>query len=117
MRSLATDGIERMRNWSSWLLLGGHVKSLFPKPYNVVMPTGTSNPFDFDETHDGHFEKLAKTNGIRFWLARDVMLSMGYESWPAFKTAINKAVGVCISTKIPVAEHFMQHRRKLMVAM
>ncbi len=66
----------------------------------------------FDDSGES-FEGLAKTNGSRFWFARDLMAVLGYDSWAAFKNAINKAIGVCTTTGIPVQEHFIQHPRKI----
>jgi DNA-damage-inducible protein D len=66
-------------------------------------------PFDFDENGDVHFESLAKTNGTRYWHARDLMRALGYESWAQFKKAINRAVAACTTLNINVAENFCQH--------
>jgi DNA-damage-inducible protein D len=65
----------------------------------------------FDESGDS-FEALSKQNGKRYWLARDLMMQLGYESWTSFKNVINKAIGVCTATGIPVAENFGQCSRK-----
>jgi DNA-damage-inducible protein D len=67
----------------------------------------------FDDEPGVSFEALAKVDGTRYWFARDLMTEWGYESWSAIKTSLNKAIGVCITTNIPVAEHFIQHPRKL----
>lgn len=78
--------------------------------------SGDSNPQGslqlFDETGE-YFESLPLENGTRYWFARDVMVVLGYDSWPAFKNVINKAIGVCMTGGIPVAEHFIQFRRKI----
>ena len=71
---------------------------------------GNLEPF---EDSENSFEALAKTNGTRYWLARDLMAEWGYESWSALKNAINKAIGVCTTTNIPVSEHFIQHPRRI----
>ena len=57
------------------------------------------------------FEGLAKTNGTRYWLARDFMVELGYDSWSVFKNVINKAIGVCLTTGIPLIENFIQCNR------
>lgn len=64
--------------------------------------------FDLDVTGDNHFESLAKTNGKRYWLARDLMRALGYETWGSFRKVINKAIGVFMTMGFPVAEHFIQ---------
>lgn len=66
----------------------------------------------FDEGGEA-FEGLAKANGTRYWFARDFMAILGYDSWTAFKLVINKAVGVCTTTGIPVLENFIQVKRKI----
>lgn len=66
----------------------------------------------FDEAGES-FESLAKTNGSRYWYARDLMRMLGYDSWATFKKIINKAIGVCTSTGIAVAENFIQFPRKM----
>lgn len=59
----------------------------------------------------GDFERLGRSNGGRFWYARDFMAVLGYESFPAFQKAINKAIGTCTTLEIPVVENFMQVER------
>jgi DNA-damage-inducible protein D len=61
----------------------------------------------FDETGDA-FEALAKKNGSNYWTARTIMPLLGYDSWPAFRKVINKAIGVCTATNIDVAENFIK---------
>ena len=67
--------------------------------------------FDLNDRDDNHFENLAKANGSRYWFARDVMKALGYDSWPGFKKAINKAIGACTTLGISVVENFIQHPR------
>jgi DNA-damage-inducible protein D len=66
----------------------------------------------FDESGE-YFESLSLENGTRYWFARDVMAVLGYDSWSAFKNVINKAIGVCTTSGIPVIEHFVQVRRTI----
>lgn len=79
-----------------------------------VMATG--NPDEnlelFDDAGES-FESLAKTNGSKYWFARDLMAALGYDSWATFKNAINKAIGVCTTTGVSVVENFIQHSRKV----
>jgi len=70
-------------------------------------------PFDLDHTRDNHFEVLAKTNGQRYWYARDLMVALGYDSWAAFKKSVNKAVGACTTVGISVLENFIQCTREI----
>ena len=72
-------------------------------------------PFDLDHTRDNHFEVLAKTNGQRYWYARDLMAALGYDSWAAFKKSINKAIGACMTANVNVSiiENFIQCTREI----
>lgn len=47
--------------------------------------------FDIQE-----FEDSARQDGGRYWLAHDFMKKLGYESWPAFKNVVNKAIALCV---------------------
>ncbi len=66
------------------------------------------SPFSFDEAGDSHFEQLAKTNGTRYWYARDLMRSLGYDNWTSFKKAINKAMAACATLDLPIQDNFVQ---------
>ena len=66
-------------------------------------------PEPFANSGEG-YEALAKTNGTRYWLARELMVALGYDSWSAFRGLINKAIGVCMTAGIPVIDNFVQHR-------
>jgi DNA-damage-inducible protein D len=54
------------------------------------------------------FEDAARENGGRYWFASDLMLMLGYESYPAFEQAINRAIGTCTTLAISVLENFQQ---------
>jgi DNA-damage-inducible protein D len=41
------------------------------------------------------FEHIAKENGIRYWIAHEFMLKLGYESWSSFRNVVNKAIALC----------------------
>jgi DNA-damage-inducible protein D len=69
--------------------------------------------FDFDDSSDSHFENLARTNGTRFWFARDLMRALGYDDWAAFKKAINKAFAACATLGINILENFIQCSSKV----
>jgi len=74
----------------------------------VKTPTGEASAFAFDSSGDTHFESLAKTNGRRYWYARDLLRALGYDNWANFKKTINKAIGACTTLNISVAENFIQ---------
>ena len=48
------------------------------------------------------FENDTHQNGIRYWIAHDFMLHLGYESWNAFKSVINKAMSSCANLEIDI---------------
>lgn len=54
------------------------------------------------------FENDAHQNGIRYWIAHDFMLHLGYESWNAFKSVINKAMSSCANLEIDIMDNFSQ---------
>lgn len=58
--------------------------------------------FDIEE-----FENDARINGMRYWYAHEFMKKLGYESWPAFKSVIQKAMGSCLNLGIDTDEAFM----------
>jgi len=74
--------------------------------------TNDPGPFDLEQTSGNHFEILAKTNGKRYWYARDLMEALGYETWAVFKKTLNKAIGACTTLGISVAENFIQCTRE-----
>ncbi len=53
------------------------------------------------------FEESGRDNGVRFWYAHDFMLSLGYETWSAFQSVINKAMGSCAKLNIDPTEVFL----------
>jgi DNA-damage-inducible protein D len=52
------------------------------------------------------FELLAQQNGFRYWMASDLASALGYESTADIQKALNKALGVCMTLNINVAENF-----------
>ncbi len=68
--------------------------------------------FHFDKGRKS-FEDYAQANGGLFWYARDLAEMLGYESFPAFKNAINKATRACLTLEISVAENFIQIDREI----
>lgn len=46
-------------------------------------------------------------NGIEFWYARELMITLGYKDWRYFDAVIDKAMISCENSDIPVVEHFV----------
>lgn len=59
------------------------------------------------------FESLGKSNGGKFWYAREFMRMLGYESFQALQKPINKAIATCTALNINVAENFAQVQREV----
>jgi DNA-damage-inducible protein D len=123
------DGVEILgRNIGSRLqalgarggVSGGHPKTS-RMPYHESMSRSRSggkanrdqlNLFHLDDDRPS-FEVLGKTNGGKFWFARDFMHMLGYESYQAFQKPINKAIATCTALNIPVVENFEQVQREV----
>lgn len=72
-------------------------------------------PVLFDESGEV-FEHIAKTNGSRYWFARDLMKVLGYTRWDIFRKAITKAFSACAVAEInpsQTMEMFIPHQREL----
>ena len=66
------------------------------------------NVFHFEQ-ENLNFNDLAKdVNGFTHWSAREYMVMLGYESYEAFRKAINKAISTCTTLDIDVSENFQQ---------
>jgi DNA-damage-inducible protein D len=66
------------------------------------------NVFHFEQENQ-NFNDLAKDiNGFTYWSAREYMEMLGYESYEAFRKAINKAISTCTTLDIDVSENFQQ---------
>lgn len=46
-------------------------------------------------------------NGIEFWYARELMLTLGYKDWRYFDGVIEKAIFACKNSDIAVIDHFV----------
>lgn len=68
------------------------------------MHTMTSLQLTFDIDR---FEEAAKQNGVRYWVAHEFMVSLGYESWASFRKVINKAMASCASLNVSIPEAFI----------
>jgi len=53
------------------------------------------------ETH-----KKFTTNGVEYWMGRDMMTLLGYASWDKFESVIERARNAARSAKAPVDNHF-----------
>ena len=69
---------------------------------SLLMANGMAQSFQIDPSGQNGFEQIAKDNGDHYWFARDVMPLLGYDSFPSFETAINKAIRACTSLDIPL---------------
>ena len=54
------------------------------------------------------FERIKKVNTdiIEFWMARELMLLLGYSTWQNFEVVIKKAMQVCLKSGQYVENHF-----------
>jgi len=70
--------------------------------------------FEPDNSGTVQFELLAKTNGTRYWSARELMIALGYDNWNTFqKSVVNRAIGACTSLNIRVDENFIQDTKEV----
>lgn len=46
-------------------------------------------------------------NGIEYWYARELMISLGYKDWRYFDAVIEKAMISCENSNMSVADHFV----------
>lgn len=54
-------------------------------------------------------------NGTEYWLARELMIVLGYTKWGNFKNVITKAKDACKGSNIEQKEHFADVGRVLIV--
>lgn len=70
------------------------------------------------EKKDKHiFQSIRKVanDGEEFWLARDLLPILEYNSWDKFKRVINKAITACEKSKQPVENLFSQVGKKVLL--
>lgn len=60
------------------------------------------------EDESTSFEAFARENGFRYWLASELAGMLGYSDMEATKKAVNRAMTVCMTLNIQVAENFQQ---------
>ncbi len=74
---------------------------------DMSLPMNDDDVFHFDDTRP-NFNGLCKQNGITYWLASDLMTSLGYQTMASFSKAVQKAIAACASLNIDVLENFQQ---------
>jgi DNA-damage-inducible protein D len=59
------------------------------------------------------FEDIGRENGMRYWLASDLMDLLGYGESPEAtrKKPVNKAMAACAALNIPISENFLSFQR------
>lgn len=102
------------RHPKNWSLAGPCIISIPTNQAKSSVDEQTSpsptfqNVFHFEQENP-NFNDLAKdVNGFTHWSAREYMAMLGYESYEAFRKAINKAISTCTTLDIDVAENFQQ---------
>jgi len=53
------------------------------------------------------------TSGARYWFGRDLMLTLGYETWEPFANTIQRAIEISETLQISVAENIMPIKREI----
>jgi len=61
------------------------------------------------ESFEGHAQETS--NGIEYWLARDLQHLLGYSKWDNFLNVISKAKTACELSEHPIADHFADVRK------
>ncbi len=56
------------------------------------------------------FEDFRQQNGQAFWWASDLMRMMGYDAWPDFRKALDRAVKACMALNIDHYENFRHYQ-------
>ena len=51
---------------------------------------------------------MIENTEIEYWLARDLMLLLGYERWENFENAIKRAMESCETSGIAISDHFRE---------
>lgn len=69
----------------------------------------TTSASDNPQTPQTPFELIRRvdSDGVEFWSARDLMLSLEYTEWRNFKTALLKAQFACENSGFDPADHFV----------
>jgi DNA-damage-inducible protein D len=53
-------------------------------------------------------KKRVAPNGSPYWMARELMVILGYSNWVNFKSAIEKAITSCETSGIPSSDQFVE---------
>jgi len=56
--------------------------------------------------------KLVSTDGIEYWLGRDLMPILGYKQWRQFEDAISRAIAACRNVGNDCNQHFLRMTAK-----
>lgn len=51
---------------------------------------------------------MHEEDGVQYWLARELMVPLGYERWENFNNAVNRAVTACSESGIDSTDHFRE---------
>ena len=71
------------------------------------------NNFIYKTEKDFESIKYTDENGVGFWYARELMITLEYSKWENFIKVINKANQSCKNSNISVFEHFPDIRKTL----
>ncbi|HLD30645.1 MAG TPA: DNA damage-inducible protein D [Patescibacteria group bacterium] len=68
-----------------------------------------TNPITLSSPHKD-FESIKKIdeNGVEYWMARELMILLGYSQWRNFEEVIGKAARACIESSQDVDNHFVR---------
>lgn len=61
--------------------------------------------------NEEHFEGQCRENGFTYWFATDLMRMLGYESWPSFAKAVNKAMTTLNTLNIDIFDNIQNIQR------
>ncbi|MCP9857743.1 MULTISPECIES: BRO family protein [unclassified Cyanobium] len=75
---------------------------------HTLLDSAVMNVFHFEDGKPNFNDLAQEINGFTYWSARDYMKMLGYESFEAFRKAINKAISTCTTLDIDVSENFQQ---------
>ncbi len=52
-------------------------------------------------------------NGARYWFGRDLMQTLGYETWEPFADTIHRAIDTCEALEISIPDNFIRTKREI----
>lgn len=68
----------------------------------VQLPVGAAGPSPFDAL------RRERADGSEYWLARELMPLLGYESWRRFAEAVDRAATACANQGFDVSKEFAE---------